>query len=255
MHRFQVTPLFSKIQATLAHLIVALALTDAAIAQGVNQGSSGNCSPNIHTQGNVNVVCPGDQGQWTGLVELAALIDNLAIAANVDYTGYDWFELQRRSSGIKWPDRVTMTDSKTCYFRMIGKASFLIGGRVLLHGLGTRPAEWEVYACGVRSIVTSISFDVKAFEYRRVDEIFTSVRDGLRDKGYKLERVGCQGIQTEKTSSYHVTRPSSRPFNLEAYVFDSSVGPTVNFSFGFSPKRTLSGCAERFDLLQAVAVP
>ncbi len=190
------------------------------------------------------------QSSWTGQVELASAIDNLAIPASAKYTNYGWPDLERRATGIELPGHTTMTDFPACYFRMIGKAKFLIGGRALLHESGGRPVEWDIYACGARSMVMNISFEAQAFTHERVREIFASVRDGLLDKGYRIERVGCDGIMTEMTSLYHITRPSSRPFNLEAYKFDGSVGPTVKFSLSFKPARTLSACARDFDLLQ-----
>jgi hypothetical protein len=156
---------------------------------------------------------------------LDGTILGLMIPDSAKYSFYDWLDLIKRTPGINWQEQLKIIDGP-CNFLKKGTTRLALDGRPDISDRGTRLATWDVNACGMRSMVASVTFHRSIADQNRTDEIEKGFLQSVRNTGGNVQKIGCnlEMGRTEQVDYYGVKLGGKRKAILATKMFCSSGG-------------------------------
>jgi hypothetical protein len=156
---------------------------------------------------------------------LDGVILSLTIPETAKYSFYDWLELIKKTPGVRWQDPLKMLNGP-CAFQKKGRTKLALDGRPDISDRGTSLAEWNVSACGLRSMVTAVSFERTIVDQNRTDDIAKGFLQSVRNTGATVQKMGCNLDfgRTEQMDYYSVKLAGKRKAVLSTKMFCSAGG-------------------------------
>lgn len=202
------------------------------------------CSPNISQQSQ-------NPSPKPPLVNFVSAIEPLTIPSNVDWTIRAWGGLVplmpwlnrpiNRDTGKKWPifQSCEHADRR-------GLARFQFDSFSPMNFTGDEVIDWQVLTCGPRAGLSRVEFH--SDHTRGLEQIFSGIEADLKTRGYQITYLGCEGLNSDPTSFYHVSRQDIRPFVLKLHYFHNVSNSLADITIYFQPLE-VQQCERNIDLL------
>lgn len=112
---------------------------------------------------------------------------------------------------------------------------------------GDEVIEWSVSACGPRAGLSSLSFS--SDHTRGLKNVFSGLRGDLEAQGYDIEYLGCEGLYSEPTSFYRISRSHIEPFVIKVFYFENASSAVTEITTYYQSV-DISDCERNLDILE-----